>query len=234
MQAKDLLPDIQLVETRYVAADQIVLSRNTYDIELVGPPRADFHWQAHTAQGFAARDFKVEWEAQQLTCPQDRPSNSWTPFQSRSGLSRSYQLHEEHHPPAAPHGDLAERAFHFWGKLSILNGAVGILRFHCVLLRMRSPRSRSTRVEIRPQLEIHPLPTQEHCMALQAARQRQGTEDFKDQYAIRAGIKDTLSQGIRTFELQWTRNLDLAKTHLQHLAIATAMNHVRVSQSVVR
>jgi transposase len=74
------------------------------------------------------------------------------------------------------------------------------------------------------------LPTQERYAALQAARQREGTKDFKDQYAIRAGIEGTLSQGIRAFELRRTRYWGLAKTHLQHLVTAAAMNLVRVSQ----
>jgi transposase len=121
-QAKDLLPDMQLADTGYVAADQIVLSQNTYGIELVGPPRADYHWQAHAAQGFAAQDFKVDWDAQQLTCPQGHLSNNWTPAQScsglpvikvkfsstgLSGLPVPHQLHEEHHPPTTSHRDLA-------------------------------------------------------------------------------------------------------------------------------
>jgi hypothetical protein len=68
LQAKDLLPNIQLADTGYVAADQIVLSQNAYGIELVGPPRADYHWQAHAAQGFAVQDFKADWATQQHTC----------------------------------------------------------------------------------------------------------------------------------------------------------------------
>jgi transposase len=70
-------------------------------------------------------------------------------------------------------------------------------------------------------------PREQH-VALQAARQRQTTAEFKEQYATRAGIEGTLSQGIRAFELRQTRYNGLAKTHLQHILIAIAINLVRV------
>jgi transposase len=64
--------------------------------------------------------------------------------------------------------------------------------------------------------------------ALQAARERQTTEAFKEQYALRAGIEATLSQGVRTFELRRSRYIGLTKTHLQHVLTAAAMNFARV------
>jgi DDE family transposase len=66
-------------------------------------------------------------------------------------------------------------------------------------------------------------------LALQAARARQTSEEFKEQYAARAGIEGTLSQGIRAFELRRSRYIGLARTHLQNVLTATAMNFVRVS-----
>jgi transposase len=65
--------------------------------------------------------------------------------------------------------------------------------------------------------------------ALAAARARQLTDDFKTRYKQRAGIEGTVSQGIRTFELRRTRYLGQAKTHLQHLVTASAMNLTRVA-----
>jgi len=66
-------------------------------------------------------------------------------------------------------------------------------------------------------------------LALQAARARQVTEAFKEEYAMRSGIEGTLSQGIRAFELRRSRYIGLARTHLQNVLTATAMNFVRVS-----
>lgn len=66
-------------------------------------------------------------------------------------------------------------------------------------------------------------PQAEHT-ALQQARQAQETPEFRAQYAQRAGIEGTISQGVRSFELRCTRYLGLAKTHLQMLAMAAAIN----------
>jgi transposase len=60
--------------------------------------------------------------------------------------------------------------------------------------------------------------------ALQQARQRQTQPEFQKRYAKRAGIEGTLSQGVRAFELRSTRYVGLAKTHLQHVATAAAIN----------
>jgi transposase len=65
--------------------------------------------------------------------------------------------------------------------------------------------------------------------ALQAARQRQTTAAFQAAYAIRAGVEGTISQGTRRCDLRHARYLGLAKTRLQHLLIATALNFVRVA-----
>ena len=64
--------------------------------------------------------------------------------------------------------------------------------------------------------------------ALQVARQRQTTEAFKQLYAGRAGIEGTLSQGVRAFGLRHAKYIGQAKTDLQHILIAIAINIVRV------
>jgi transposase len=63
--------------------------------------------------------------------------------------------------------------------------------------------------------------------ALQAARQRQTTAEFKKRYKTRAGIEGTISQGTRSFGLRRSRYIGLAKTRLQHIATAAAINLTR-------
>jgi transposase len=75
------------------------------------------------------------------------------------------------------------------------------------------------------QLTVRP---QAHHEAMQAARQRQETPEFKAQYALRSGVESSLSQGIRRFAVRQSRYRGLGRTHLQHLLTATAMNIVRV------
>lgn len=76
--------------------------------------------------------------------------------------------------------------------------------------------------------QLHLLP-QPQFEALQAARARQLTPEFQRLYAPRAGIEGTLSQGVRAFGLRRSRYIGLAKTQLQQIAIATAINFARLA-----
>ena len=72
------------------------------------------------------------------------------------------------------------------------------------------------------------LPPREQHTALEAARARFSSDAGRDLYKRRAGIEGTLSQGVRAFGLRRTRYRGLAKTHLQHVAIAAAINVERL------
>ena len=65
--------------------------------------------------------------------------------------------------------------------------------------------------------------------ATQAARQRQGTPEWRVPYGVRAGIEGCLSQGVRVCGSRRPRYVGLAKTHLQHVATAAALNVMRLS-----
>jgi transposase len=72
------------------------------------------------------------------------------------------------------------------------------------------------------------LPSQERSEALQAARAWYASEEGRQRYQCRAGVEGTLSQGVRAFGLRQTRYRGLQKTHLQHVAIAAAINIDRI------
>jgi transposase len=71
--------------------------------------------------------------------------------------------------------------------------------------------------------------SQTEHLDMQAARQRQTTADFKEHYAARAGIESTLSQAVRRCGYRATRYIGLAKTHLQHVLTAAAINLIRLA-----
>jgi transposase len=60
--------------------------------------------------------------------------------------------------------------------------------------------------------------------ALEAARQREQTEEFKQEYARRAGVEGVHAQGVRTMGLRRSRYIGEPRTHLQHVVTAAAMN----------
>jgi transposase len=64
--------------------------------------------------------------------------------------------------------------------------------------------------------------------ALHLARARQATTEFKEQYAKRAGIEGSLAQGVARCGLRRSRYIGLAKTALQHILTAVALNLVRI------
>ena len=70
-------------------------------------------------------------------------------------------------------------------------------------------------MKLRPQAEYE---------ALAARRIEQLSQEFKLRYASRAGIEGTISQAVRRLDLRRTRYWGLAKTHLQNVATACAIN----------
>jgi transposase len=88
-------------------------------------------------------------------------------------------------------------------------------------------RSRCTHAATEPrEMGLRPQAQQE---ALWAARQRQTTAAFKEEYARRAGVEGTLSQAIHVCGLRRAKYVGLAKTRLQHIITAAALNVVRAS-----
>ena len=100
------------------------------------------------------------------------------------------------------------------------------IRFDRATCRVCPTRQVCTTAKDAPrQLTVRP---QAHHEAIQAARQRQETPEFKEKYALRSGVESSLSQGIRRFHLRQSRYRGFARTHLQQLLTAVAMNVVRV------
>jgi transposase len=87
-------------------------------------------------------------------------------------------------------------------------------------------RARCTRSKASPRgLTLQPMKRQ---LALQAAREREKSSVFKEQYAVRAGVEGTISQAVNKLDMRRSRYRGIAKTHLQHVMTAAAMNLMRV------
>ncbi len=89
-------------------------------------------------------------------------------------------------------------------------------------------RPRCTRGKREPR--IVGMQAREHFEALQGARKHQKTEAFRESYAARAGIEGTHAQAISRCGLRRCRYIGLAKTRLQHVLTAVAINLVRVAE----
>ncbi|WP_204137732.1 IS1182 family transposase [Halomicronema sp. CCY15110] len=188
---KALLPKEHVVDAGYVDGTLLVDSLQEFGIELIGPVRPDVSWQAQAANGYDLSQFQIDWEKQQVTCPEGKQSQCWTPSKDAWNNSTIRIKFSRTDCRLCPHRDLCTK-----GK--------------------SEPRS----LTLRPQAEHE---------AIQAVRRAQLTEEWKSRYNVRAGIEGTLSQGIRVFGMRRTRYIGLAKTHLQHLLTAAAMNVVRLA-----
>ncbi len=71
-------------------------------------------------------------------------------------------------------------------------------------------------------------PKEQH-LALYMARQFQKTSEFIQLSHARAGVEGTISQGLRLSDLRRARSIGLAKTRLQHVLTAAALNVIRVA-----
>ena len=83
----ELLPAQHLVDAGYVRAQNIVKAREQHQVDVVGPIPADHQWQAKAKTGFDVSQFKVDWDAQVVTCPRGRTSVRWTETHTARGLT---------------------------------------------------------------------------------------------------------------------------------------------------
>lgn len=194
LKEKDLLPERHIVDTGYLDAELLVDSQQDFGVDLVGPTRADYKWQAREETGFDAAQFAIDWEHEVATCPEGHTSISWSPaVDKRTNEVIMIKFSSKDCRPC-PSRELCCRSMKRYARRSIT------------------------------------VRREDQYQALQAARQREDTETFKEEYAKRAGIEGTISQGVRAFGLRRSRYIGEAKTHLQHVITAAAINFIRVDR----
>ena len=188
---KDVPPQDHLVDAASISATLLVKSREDQGIALRGPTRPDVSWQAQVEGAYRLDQLVIDWEQQQVHCPQGKASVSWA---ERVGPADHPFIQVRFSTQDC--GACAQRAF-------------------CT--HAKPPQARTLKCHPRPQYE-----------ALQAAQAWYARDEGQRQYARRAGVEGTLSQGVRAFGLRRTRYWGLAKTHLQHVATAAAINIDRI------
>ncbi len=185
------LPQTHLVDAGYVDADGLAAAQSRFQVDLVGPTRGNFRWQARDPQGFDGHQFQVDWDAHRAICPQGHASVHWRPSYDRR--------------PGREHEMIT-------------------VKFALADCRPCPCRTSCTRAAPRT-LTLHP---RDEELALRAARRREQTPEFVAADAQRAGVEATHAQALRACGLRRSRYTGLAKTHLQQLLTATALNVLRL------
>jgi transposase len=185
--ARDLKPEVHLVDAGYVDAANLAHSQLDLQIDLLGPTRPDTSWQAKTPDAFDILQFNIDWEHKFVTCPAGQRRAVWVE-------GRSYE------------------------QTPVIRVNFPMNACMACPLQERCTRGLNRGLTLRSQPEHQ---------ALQAARQRETTEAFWQHYKQRAGIEGTISQAVRGSGLRRSRYIGLAKTHLQAVGTAVALNIVR-------
>lgn len=76
LEEKGLLPDEHLVDSGYVKASHLLAGQEK-DIELIGPMRAPANWQSRTEGAFTLAQFSIDWDKQEVTCPNGKTNSVW-------------------------------------------------------------------------------------------------------------------------------------------------------------
>ena len=141
--------------------------------------------------------------------------------QAENGFTlRDFRLDWEREIATCPAGQRSGR----WRLDQRRGHAVVKVRFSARDCQPCALKARCTHAERR---ELMLQPRAEH-EALEAARAREGEAAFAQEYRRRAGVEGTLSAGVRAQALRRARYIGLAKTQLQHVVTAAAMNLVRL------
>jgi transposase len=151
------------------------------------------------------------------------PDNSWQANAEQGFDIPCFQIDWANETVTCPEGHLS----HGWypGKDGRGNDVIKV-QFAQTDCRACPSRVHCTRGQVSPRM-LRLRPKHEH-EALQYGRDRQQQAQFKERYKIRAGVEGAISQGVRAFDLRRARYIGLAKTHLQHIATAAAINLSRV------
>ena len=183
--AAGLAPAEHAADAGYAGAD-LLLDARARGITLLAPLAVPSSPQAR-AGGYTADMFAIDWDRQQVTCPQGAASLPWSA--ARPGGRDGFTV-----------------------------------RFPAAACRACPDRARCT-TSTRRQLFLRPREIHEAVTALRAS---QTAQQWKDRYAIRAGVEGTIRQATAVTGIRTARYRGLPKTSLEHAAAATAINLIRL------
>jgi hypothetical protein len=152
-----------------------------------------------------------------------RPNPAWQAKVEGGHTSDRFEIDWDEERARCPQGKSSSG----WGRRVDRDGAAYVsVWFREADCAACAARALCTRTGKARQLRLQPRAEYE---ALTAARGRLATKEGRRGYARRAGIEGTLSQGVRAFGLRRSRYRGLAKTHLQHVATAAAIDLQRLT-----
>ncbi len=146
-----------------------------------------------------------------------RPDVSWQAQSPHTHDARHFQIDWQMRQVRCPQGTTNSLVHEQTGIRGNPVVELTFLQRDCTVCPARSLCTRGV-------VRVLTLLPQAEFEALQARRDEQHTESFRQVYALRSGVEGTISQAVNTYAARRTRYRGLAKTHLQHVATAVAIN----------
>lgn len=145
------------------------------------------------------------------------PGGNWQAGLPDGMTLDQFQLDWQQHQATCPQGKVSQR----WRDYRNADGTrwskIYFVKADCAACPVRERCTKSTQKGRCLRVSaLHPL--------MQAARQYQTTPEFKQEYALRAGIEGTVSAAVRSHGARRSRYRGQAKTYLQALLTAIAIN----------
>lgn len=149
-----------------------------------------------------------------------RPDSSWQAQQPDADDLTHFQVDWEQQVVTCPQGHPSQR----WRTAQDARRRTPVIRVKfakstCATCPVRHLCTQATEAGRELTLSL-----KEAHQALHQRRQQQSTLEWWHSYQARAGIEGTISQAVACFGMRQSRYRGLAKTHLQHLIAATAIN----------
>lgn len=85
---KGLLPAEHFVDAGYVDAGLLASSQREHGLSLEGPVRGVSSRQTRAGQGYSLPHFRINWDREQVTCPQGKTSAYWRTLRLPDGSPR--------------------------------------------------------------------------------------------------------------------------------------------------
>jgi len=86
---KALAPQEHFVDAAYVDAALLVSSRQDHGIDVIGPTRPHVSWQTQGEGAYRMEQGTIDWEHEQVRCPQGKVSSTGTPQVDSHGTTKS-------------------------------------------------------------------------------------------------------------------------------------------------
>lgn len=154
------------------------------------------------------------------------PLTTDTSAQARAGAgyhADAFAIDFEHRMATCPQGQTSTA----WSPCKQKGRDKIVVTFPATICRPCPARAQCTTSRHgRRQISIYPDRVHQ---ARQAALTAQGTESWRVKYSLRAGVEGTIRQAVAVTGSRHTRYRGLAKTHLEHVSSATALNLIRLN-----